>query len=129
MIKFFRKVRQRLLQENRFSKYMLYALGEIILVVIGILIALQINNWNENRKERIEESVLLTQLKSEFESNSKQLGEKMIIRNNMITASFKLLDYIDHPEKRQLDSVSSYLVQTFLVPTFDPIVNDIISSR
>ena len=51
MIKFFRKTRQKLLQENRFSKYMLYAIGEIILVVIGILIALQVNNWNEERKE------------------------------------------------------------------------------
>ena len=50
MIKFFRKIRQRLLTENKFSKYLLYAIGEIILVVIGILIALQINNWNEGRK-------------------------------------------------------------------------------
>jgi tetratricopeptide (TPR) repeat protein len=50
MIKFFRKIRQNLLTENKFSKYMLYAIGEIILVVIGILIALQINNWNEYRK-------------------------------------------------------------------------------
>ena len=50
MIKFFRQIRQKLLQENRFSKYLLYAIGEIILVVIGILIALQINNWNERRK-------------------------------------------------------------------------------
>ena len=50
MIKFFRKIRQRLLTENRFSKYLLYAIGEIILVVIGILIALQINNWNEQLK-------------------------------------------------------------------------------
>lgn len=50
MIKLFRNVRQRLLTENRFKKYLLYAIGEIILVVIGILIALQINNWNENNK-------------------------------------------------------------------------------
>ncbi|WP_431157814.1 DUF6090 family protein [Winogradskyella poriferorum] len=50
MIKFFRKIRQRLLSENKFSEYLLYAIGEIILVVIGILIALQINNWNERRK-------------------------------------------------------------------------------
>lgn len=49
MIKFFRKIRQRLLTENKFSKYLLYAIGEIILVVIGILIALQINNWNQDR--------------------------------------------------------------------------------
>ncbi|MFH4968081.1 DUF6090 family protein [Gaetbulibacter sp. M240] len=49
MIKFFRKIRQKLLNENKFSKYLLYAFGEIILVVIGILIALQINNWNTER--------------------------------------------------------------------------------
>ncbi|MCB0770394.1 MAG: hypothetical protein KDC00_08315 [Flavobacteriales bacterium] len=50
MIKFFRSIRQRMIKENRVSKYLLYAIGEIVLVVIGILIALQINNWNENRK-------------------------------------------------------------------------------
>jgi len=50
MIKFFRKIRQKLLTENKFSKYLLYAFGEIILVIIGILIALSINNWNEEKK-------------------------------------------------------------------------------
>jgi len=49
MIKFFRKIRQNLLMENKTSKYFKYAIGEILLVVIGILIALQINNWNEKR--------------------------------------------------------------------------------
>ncbi|MDC6391119.1 DUF6090 family protein [Maribacter sp. PR1] len=51
MIKFFRSIRQKMLTENKFSKYLLYAIGEIVLVVIGILIALQINNWNEARKQ------------------------------------------------------------------------------
>jgi hypothetical protein len=51
MIKFFRKIRNTMLNENKFSRYTFYALGEIILVVIGILIALQINNWNEQRIE------------------------------------------------------------------------------
>lgn len=50
MIKFFRRIRQQLLSENKFSKYLLYAIGEIVLVIIGILIALQINNKNEQRK-------------------------------------------------------------------------------
>ena len=50
MIKFFRKIRQKLLSENKFSKYLIYAIGEIILVVIGILIAIQINEWNRDRK-------------------------------------------------------------------------------
>ena len=50
MIKFFRKIRQRLLTENNFRKYLIYAIGEIFLVVIGILIALYLNNLNESRK-------------------------------------------------------------------------------
>ena len=54
MIKFFRHIRQNLIMENKTSKYLKYAIGEIVLVVIGILIALQINNWNELRKERQE---------------------------------------------------------------------------
>lgn len=52
MIKFFRRIRQRLLTENKFSKYLFYAVGEIVLVVIGILVALQLNNWNEERAQR-----------------------------------------------------------------------------
>lgn len=52
MIKFFRKIRQRLLTENKFSKYLIYAIGEIVLVVIGILLALSINNWNSNRIQK-----------------------------------------------------------------------------
>jgi len=52
MIKFFRKFRQRLLTENKFGKYLIYAIGEIVLVVIGILIALSINNWNQKIKRQ-----------------------------------------------------------------------------
>lgn len=67
MIKFFRNIRRVKLTENRFGKYMLYAIGEIILVVIGILIALQINNWNDNRKTDVEEDRYLSSLKSDLE--------------------------------------------------------------
>ncbi len=69
MIKFFRRIRQRLLIENSFSKYLLYALGEIILVVIGILIALQINNRNESRKQKGKNLVYLNQLCQEVDYN------------------------------------------------------------
>ena len=54
MIKFFRKIRYDLMEKNKTVKYFKYAIGEIVLVVIGILIALSINNWNENRKSDIE---------------------------------------------------------------------------
>ena len=60
MIQFFRKIRQRLLSENKLSKYLLYALGEIVLVVIGILIALAVNNWNqENKEHRLGDDLLI----------------------------------------------------------------------
>lgn len=52
VIKFFRKIRQKTLTENKFGRYLTYAIGEIVLVAIGILIALQINNWNENKKSK-----------------------------------------------------------------------------
>lgn len=73
MIKFFRKIRQKLLEENRFSKYLLYAIGEIILVVIGILIALQINTWNENEKIKTEEKILIAGLIQNIEDDIKNL--------------------------------------------------------
>lgn len=69
MIKFFRKTRQRLLTENKFSNYLIYALGEIILVVLGILIALQINNWNENRKIKNKEIETLKEIRSDLIQN------------------------------------------------------------
>ncbi|WP_339893795.1 DUF6090 family protein [uncultured Algibacter sp.] len=66
MIKFFRKIRQKLLTENKFSKYLLYAVGEIVLVVIGILIALQVNTWNENTKRNTEEIEYLKRLNKDI---------------------------------------------------------------
>src|SRR5210317_1909147 len=72
MIKFFRTIRQNLLNQGKTSKYLKYAIGEIILVVIGILIALNINNWNEEQKERLLEkeafNSLLISLSSDLEN-------------------------------------------------------------
>ena len=77
MIKFFRKIRQRLLTENKLSKYLLYAIGEIVLVVIGILIALQVNNWNEKRKLQNESKNILGSIHSEFKNNRNILKERI----------------------------------------------------
>ncbi|GAA4268161.1 DUF6090 family protein [Hyunsoonleella aestuarii] len=64
MIKFFRNIRKKLLNEGSTSKYFKYAIGEIILVVIGILIALQINNWNQTRLDKNLEKTMLKEIKS-----------------------------------------------------------------
>jgi len=69
MIKFFRKIRQNLLSEGKTGKYFKYALGEIILVVIGILIALSINNWNEKRKLEKQERVYYCKIKEDLETD------------------------------------------------------------
>ncbi|MFK5879442.1 MAG: DUF6090 family protein [Flavobacteriaceae bacterium] len=62
MIKFFRKIRYKLVETNKTGKYLKYAIGEIVLVVIGILIALSINNWNENRKTKLKSQVYINKL-------------------------------------------------------------------
>ncbi len=67
MIKFFRKIRQNLLAEGKTGKYIKYAIGEIVLVVIGILIALGINNWNSNRVNNVKEKYYLLAIKSDLE--------------------------------------------------------------
>jgi hypothetical protein len=69
MIKLFRKIRQRLLTENKFNKYLLYAFGEIVLVVIGILIALQINDWSEHRKLLRTNGALMERMVDELQIN------------------------------------------------------------
>ena len=84
MIKFFRRIRQDLLKEGKTSKYFKYAIGEIILVVIGILIALQINNWNENRKIQIQESVYLQDLKNDVTFDIETLKARVLDNNEMI---------------------------------------------
>ena len=68
MIKFFRKIRQRLLTENKFNKYLLYAIGEIVLVVIGIMIALQVNNCNQSRKQLNNEIQMYSELYDDLNS-------------------------------------------------------------
>ncbi len=86
MIKFFQKIRQNMIKESKVSKYLLYAIGEIILVVIGILIALQVNNWNEYRKDRISEKELYLTLIESLESDLEDVQDKIIIIDSAIIA-------------------------------------------
>jgi hypothetical protein len=69
MIKFFRKIRQNLLSKGKTGKYLKYAIGEIILVMVGILLALQVTNWNSERKDRISERKLLDNIHRDFTAN------------------------------------------------------------
>ncbi|MFD1314788.1 DUF6090 family protein [Namhaeicola litoreus] len=103
MISFFRKIRNlpagkagKMADDNRPLKYARYAIGEIVLVVIGILIALSINNWNSDRIDSIKEQSLLKELKSDYLSNIKEIE---VTLNQMITqqeAYEKIFDYFDN---------------------------------
>ncbi len=98
MLKFFRKIRQKLLSENKFSKYLIYAIGEIILVVIGILIALAINNWRENQKLLYQEISYLNNLRDDLKTQINMLDvyidyEDIIINHsNDIIKHYELND-------------------------------------
>jgi Family of unknown function (DUF6090) len=94
MIKFFRRIRQRLLSENNFNKYLIYAIGEIVLVVIGILIALQINNWNEDRKAQIAESEILKRLQLDLRDDVNVLQYQLDFKKNMIDSYKICLDIL-----------------------------------
>ena len=94
MIKFFRHIRKTMIKENKFSKYLLYAIGEIILVVIGILIALQINNNNEHKQQKqLERSLLLemkgnlaldlSDIRSNIDADAKTLRSNEIILDQL----------------------------------------------
>ena len=92
MLKYFRKNRRKFIandgstgrtQSNRVSKYLLYAIGEIALVMIGILLALQVNNWNEKKKSNQRQTIYLTQIQQEMNSNLVSLKsnqDKLLLR-------------------------------------------------
>lgn len=94
MLKFFRHIRQKLVQEGHLSKYLIYALGEIILVVVGIIIALQINIWNEQRKDY-----------NQIEKNAKSLAEDIRDDIEMI----KVIKYTAEQINLRIDSLTVYV--------------------
>lgn len=102
MIKFFRKIRQKLLSENKFSKYLIYAIGEIILVVIGILIALSINNWNEQNKTDRVENTFLKRLLVDLKKDKVYLESIHSRRESQIRAAKEIVDFSIEPK---LDSI------------------------
>ena len=121
MIKFFRKIRQKLLNENKFSKYLIYAIGEIILVVIGILIALAVNTQNEQRKEIKQEQIILKQLNDDYKANLVQLENKIEMRNKIISQSLDILNMASNSSTISTDSLTIRFATLFMDPTFDPI--------
>ncbi|WP_296702760.1 DUF6090 family protein [Algoriphagus sp.] len=130
MIKFYRIIRQRLLSENKITKYMIYAIGEIVLVVIGILIALQLNTWNQDRIDRKMEKKILTDLRQELKTNKQKIRaaiERREDRYNPLDRYMKLMEEDSIPF---LDFLEIHKVNFFsgqISPSFG-VINSLISS-
>ncbi|GMN06404.1 hypothetical protein MTsPCn5_17930 [Croceitalea sp. MTPC5] len=131
MTKVFKKIRQGLLHENKFSKYLLYAIGEIVLVVIGILLALQINNWNETTKRNAEEAKLLIALIEDFKENKDRIKEAIRKEEDVIQTSRSLIQAMQSKNTIHKDSIRFWVASgakswwraEFVTGTYDAIVS------
>jgi hypothetical protein len=102
MIKFFRKIRQQLLTENKFSKYLVYAFGEIVLVVLGILIALQLNNQNEQRKLNLQFESNMQELYSSIKFDVERFNSIIGLRDSQIQTLQFIINYPDSLDKNDM---------------------------
>ena len=119
MISIFKKLRNR---EIKGSRYIKYAIGEIILVVVGILIALQINTWNDARKNRIKERAFRADIHKEFVRNKEQLEYVTSWNQEHFAFSTKLLSLFPiDTEKDDLDTLSLYIRSSLGNWTFEPV--------
>ncbi|APY08296.1 hypothetical protein BWZ20_08280 [Winogradskyella sp. J14-2] len=91
MIKFFRKIRYKLLSERKTSRYLKYAIGEIILVVIGILIALQINNWNEQKKAKQQEQTYYCKIAEDLQVDIKNIDSSLVTIDERLKSTERFL--------------------------------------
>ena len=124
MIKFFRNIRKKLATENNVGSYLRYAIGEILLVVVGILIALQVNNWNEGRKDRIQERKFLVRLEAEISTDIENISNSIRANKHRMQRAEFLMASINHPQMAE-DS-ATYFIESieYAGYTNKPIVSD-----
>ena len=123
MIKFFRKIRYNLMETGKTGKYLKYAIGEIILVMIGILLALQVNNWNIDRINSNKEATILANIHEEFKVNKIQLERVVKTHQDAHSNTAKIINIFpltSIPQPGVLDSLSHYMWNSFGGYTFNP---------
>ena len=119
------------METGKTGKYFKYAIGEILLVMIGILLALQVNNWNENRKNSTIEQNTLMSLKSDLESALIQLDTKINQNESFRAADSILLDIMHFKKHVAIDSIENLILSHIFSPGFDPelgTLNEILST-
>lgn len=132
MINFFRKLRKKMADENRPIKYIRYAIGEIVLVVIGILIALQINTWNQNRLSRIEENQLLKNIHDEFLFNKTNIDNSISLNRESFNGLKDLMGIIGMEKemisKHNVDSLLFLILETAVFRHSENSIKDLVES-
>ena len=123
MIPFFRKIRKKMADDNKPLNYARYAIGEIVLVVIGILIALQINNNNEIRKSREKELHYLNNIKSDLQLNINEIQDYIDIRTRRIVSANKVIEYFEGKPLKDLDEFNRNIVNIYTWRKFYQINN------
>lgn len=121
MIKFFRKIRLELLSQNKLNKYLLYAFGETILVVIGILIALQVSNWNENKKELARAHKVLESLSEEIKQDSIYFSNVYTVEKDIFLSGAQLL-FNEHIKDEMTEKYDSVIGMAFRLACFTPVI-------
>lgn len=121
MINFFRHLRQQLLTENKISKYLLYALGEIALVMIGILLALQVNVWNNSKEDRRIEKQYISDLIIDLQADSIAISNLKRVSDEQVRRKEKLFNYFEG-QSFPKDSINYYFaMQWGMAVSFTPI--------
>lgn len=120
MIKFFRKIRQKLLLEGKTVSYLKYAIGEIVLVVIGILIALQVNNWNIDKTDKIREKKYLSNIVLDLKKDIARLDYLIEFRKNRLTGDQKILSQMNGTLDNNLNDLTKYVVNSLMENNFSP---------
>ena len=95
MIKFFRRIRRKLLDEGNLKRYLVYAIGEILLVVIGILLALQINAWNQSEKDKDEEKEYLERIVTDLKEDLLELDETIKNNESIIWTAAQVIEKVE----------------------------------
>lgn len=112
-MQFFRKFRQKLLKKSKLSKYLVYAIGEIILVVIGILIALAINNRNQDQIIKEKEQIYLKGLKEEFQTSKIKLTELISVNRNNYSGAKQIIGFFGNETTPSEKHFSELMYNTF----------------
>ncbi len=132
MIKFFRHLRQKHIMENKTSKYFKYAIGEIILVVIGILIALSINNWNQSQKEKSIEAQYLKNIVRDLNEQLSSIEVQMKKEQSYYEAASYIIEDYNEDRAFTLDTTfhkrATALANRKTFVIIDPTYTDLISS-